>query len=66
MQTWPRVLPSSSTQLSTSVVSHLRGSASLSAAFGKDRRMPITNRFREGRSPSDSGAQNVSRRQAGG
>jgi NAD+ synthase (glutamine-hydrolysing) len=34
-------------------------------AFGKDRRMPITNRFREGRSPSDSGAQNVSRAQAG-
>jgi NAD+ synthase (glutamine-hydrolysing) len=34
-------------------------------AFGKDRRMPITNRFREGRSTSDSGAQNVSRAQAG-
>jgi NAD+ synthase (glutamine-hydrolysing) len=34
-------------------------------AFGKDRRMPITNRFREGRSPSDGGAQNVSRAQAG-
>ena len=39
-------------------------------AFGKDRRMPITNRFREGRSPSEarpeeSSTEDASRAQAG-